>query len=56
MISESGYIVTNQHVISEAQKISVKFQDETELSATLVGMDKLTDLALLKVESKKPLK
>ena len=56
VISESGYIVTNQHVISEAQKISVKFQDETELSAELVGMDKLTDLALLKVESKKPLK
>ena len=33
----------------------MKFQDETELEAKLIGTDKLTDIALLKVESKKPL-
>tara|TARA_B100000989_G_scaffold298236_1_gene286665 strand:+ start:73 stop:1542 length:1470 start_codon:yes stop_codon:yes gene_type:complete len=56
VIDASGYIVTNQHVIAEANEIKVKFQDETELKAELVGSDKLTDIALLKVESKKPLK
>ncbi len=56
VIDSTGYIVTNQHVIAEANEIKVKFQDETELKAELVGSDKLTDLALLKVESKKPLK
>ena len=55
VIDASGYIVTNQHVIAEANEIKVKFQNETELKAKLVGSDKLTDLALLKVESKKPL-
>ena len=47
------FIVTNNHVIEQANEIKVKFQDETELEAKLIGKDKLTDLALLKVESKK---
>ena len=55
VIESSGYIVTNQHVIAQANEIKVKFQDETELKAKLIGQDKLTDLALLKVESDKPL-
>ncbi|NDG46972.1 MAG: PDZ domain-containing protein [Flavobacteriia bacterium] len=55
VISSDGYIVTNNHVIEQANEIKVKFQDETELEAKLIGKDKLTDLALLKVESKKPL-
>lgn len=55
VIDPSGYIVTNHHVISQANEIKVKFQDETELEAKLVGKDQLTDLAVLKVESKKPL-
>ena len=55
VIDKTGYIVTNQHVISQANEIKVKFQDDTELKAKLIGQDKLTDLALLKVESKKPL-
>ena len=41
--------------IEQSKEIKVKFQDETELEAKLIGTDKLTDLALLKVESKKPL-
>ncbi len=55
VIDPSGYIVTNNHVIEQANEIKVKFQDETELEAKLVGTDKLTDIALLKVESKNPL-
>ena len=55
VIDPSGYIVTNNHVIEQANEIKVKFPDETELEAKLIGKDKLTDLALLKVESKKPL-
>ena len=56
VIDPSGYIVTNHHVIAQANEIKVKFQDDSELKAKLIGKDKLTDLALLKVESKKPLK
>ena len=55
VIDPSGYIVTNNHVIEQANEIKVKFQDDSELEAKLVGTDKLTDIALLKVESKTPL-
>ena len=52
VIDKTGYIVTNQHVIAQANEIKVKFQNDKELKAKLIGQDKLTDLALLKVESK----
>ena len=55
VIDPSGYIVTNNHVIEQANEIKVKFQDDSELEAKLIGTDKLTDLALLKVEPKSPL-
>ena len=55
VIDSTGYIVTNNHVIEQANEIKVKFQDDTELEAKLIGTDKLTDIALLKVESKSPL-
>lgn len=55
IIDSSGYIVTNQHVIADADEITVRLQDNTLLTATLVGSDEKTDLALLKVESDKPL-
>ena len=55
VIDKTGYIVTNQHVISQANEIKVKFQDDMELKAKLIGQDKLTDLALLKVEYKEDL-
>ncbi|MGF1610439.1 MAG: DegQ family serine endoprotease [Kiloniellales bacterium] len=55
IIDPSGYIVTNHHVIAEADEISVRLSDDTTLKATLVGSDEKTDLALLKVESSKPL-
>jgi serine protease Do len=55
IIDPSGYIVTNNHVIEDADEINVILQDDTNLTATLVGRDKKTDLALLKVTPKKPL-
>ena len=56
VIDESGYIVTNNHVIGEADQIEVVFQDETKLKAELVGKDPKVDIAVLKVKSKKKLK
>jgi serine protease Do len=55
IIDPAGYIVTNYHVIQDADVITVILQDDTNLTATVVGRDKKTDLALLKVNSKKPL-
>ena len=55
IIDPEGYIVTNNHVIAEAEEITVILQDNTELKAEIVGRDTKTDLALLKVEAKKKL-
>ena len=55
VISEDGYIVTNNHVVENATDITVTFTDGTKLEAVLIATDKETDLALLKVESKKSL-
>ncbi|WP_089942134.1 DegQ family serine endoprotease [Candidatus Entotheonella palauensis] len=46
-----GLILTNNHVIEEAEKIKVTLQDEREFEATVIGRDPKTDLALIKVES-----
>lgn len=55
VISEDGYIVTNNHVIDGADEITVEFFSGEKLKAKLVGTDPKTDIALLKVESDKPL-
>lgn len=55
VIDASGFIVTNHHVIEDADKILIKFSNGKELEAKLVGSDNRTDLALLKVEAKEPL-
>ncbi|NYZ11693.1 DegQ family serine endoprotease [Azospirillum sp. RWY-5-1] len=55
VIDPSGYVVTNNHVVADAEEIAVTLHDGTRLPATLVGADPPTDLALLKVESSKPL-
>jgi serine protease Do len=49
VISEDGYILTNYHVIWDAEQIRVRFKDRRELAATLIGADEATDVALLKV-------
>ncbi len=50
LISENGYIVTNNHVVSDATQIEVTLNDKRTYTATLVGADKGTDLALIKIE------
>lgn len=55
VISADGYIVTNNHVIEGADEIEVEFFTGERLDAKLVGTDTKTDIALLKVESDKPL-
>jgi serine protease Do len=56
VIDAAGYIVTNNHVIADADEISVKLHDDTVFQATLVGRDPKVDLALLKIEpGRKPL-
>lgn len=56
VIGADGYIVTNNHVIDGADEITANFSDGTKLKAKLIGTDKKTDIALLKVEPTKPLK
>ena len=55
VISEDGFIVTNNHVIQGADEILIEFFEGFELEAKLIGTDPNTDLALLKVESDEPL-
>ena len=55
VISEDGYIVTNNHVIEGADEISIEFFSGKKLDAKLVGTDSKTDIALLKVQSDTPL-
>ena len=55
VISEDGYIVTNNHVIENADEIMIEFFSGNELPAELVGTDPNTDIALLKVDSPDPL-
>lgn len=51
IVSEDGYIVTNNHVIEGADEVTVMLHDRHELKAEIVGRDKDTDLAVLKVKS-----
>ena len=55
VISEDGFIVTNNHVIEQADEILIEFFSGEELEATVIGTDPNTDIALLKVESDAPL-
>jgi serine protease Do len=56
IIDAAGIVVTNNHVISEADEITVILNDGTRLKAELIGKDQKTDIALLRVKSDKPLK
>lgn len=55
IIDAAGYVVTNNHVIDDAEEVTVTLSDNSKYKAKVVGRDKKTDLALLKVEAKKPL-
>ena len=50
IIDKSGFVVTNNHVIADADEITVILQDDSRHEATLIGRDPKTDLALLKIE------
>jgi len=56
VIDASGIIVTNNHVIADADEITAIFADGTRLEAKVIGRDVKTDIAVLKVEADKPLK
>ena len=52
IISSDGYILTNNHVIEEANKITVRLADKREFTATVVGADPQSDVAMLKIDAK----
>jgi serine protease Do len=51
IVSDEGYILTNNHVVEKAVKIVVRTSDEKEYAAKLVGTDQMTDIALVKIEA-----
>ena len=51
IIDAKGYIITNNHVIDKASEIMVKLSDNRQFNAEVVGVDKLTDIALIKINS-----
>ena len=50
--AQKGYIVTNNHVVDEAEEINVLLMDQRELEAEVIGTDPLSDIALLRVDAK----
>jgi serine protease Do len=55
VIDAAGLVVTNNHVVAEADEVTVVFNDGSRLKAEIVGRDQKTDLALLRVKPEKPL-
>ena len=53
IISEDGYIVTNNHVVDQAKEVKVSLNDGREFTAEVIGTDPTTDLAVLKIDAKK---
>ncbi|HEX6828574.1 MAG TPA: DegQ family serine endoprotease [Burkholderiales bacterium] len=51
ILTPDGYIVTNQHVVGQADKVTVKLSDKREFDARIVGGDRHTDIALLKIDA-----
>jgi serine protease Do len=52
IISSDGYLITNAHVVDGADEVTVKLTDKREFKAKVIGTDKRTDVALLKIEAK----
>ena len=51
IITSDGYILTNAHVVNEADEVIVKLSDKREFKAKIIGLDKRTDVALVKIEA-----
>ena len=52
-IESDGYIITNAHVVAQADSVLVKLADKREFKAEILGIDRRTDVALLKIKAKK---
>jgi len=52
IVSPDGYILTNAHVVADAENVTVRLTDRREFKATVVGADKQTDVAVLKIDAK----
>jgi serine protease Do len=55
IIDQAGYILTNNHVVAQTDQISVRLEDQKEFTATIVGRDPMTDLALIRIKTDAPL-
>jgi serine protease Do len=55
VVSEDGYILTNNHVVAEAEEIVVTFTEQKQYDAEIIGRDQKTDIALIKIEVEKPI-
>ena len=55
LIDPTGYVVTNNHVVGDAEKVTVTFADDSQHPAKIIGKDLKSDLALLKIDAPKPL-
>ena len=51
MVSADGFIVTNAHVVENAEEITVRFTDKREMKAKVIGADTRSDVALIKVDA-----
>ena len=55
IIDKDGFILTNNHVVEQTDELTVRLSDEKEYDAKIIGRDPKTDLALIKIDAKKPL-
>jgi serine protease Do len=53
--AENGYIITNNHVVKDAEEVRVTLHDDTTIEAEVIGRDEKTDLAVIKVDTEHPL-
>lgn len=53
VVDNTGYVLTNYHVIANAEQIQVRFNDGRTVEATIIGQDRTTDLAVLKIEAER---
>jgi serine protease Do len=52
IIGSDGYVITNAHVVDGADEVTVKLSDKRDFKAKVIGADKRTDIALLKIDAK----
>ncbi|MEN8139714.1 MAG: DegQ family serine endoprotease [Thermodesulfobacteriota bacterium] len=55
IVSKDGYILTNNHVVANADEVNIRFANHQEFTAKIIGLDEMSDLALLKIDTKEKL-